>query len=301
LILKVEKVKVSFLYLHPEPLIRMSIIKKFFKSCLQGAAVRKISILSILIIAFCSATMDEYALINSIAFPEATFFTTDNLGYAYVVVENQLLKFDSNGKPQANYSENNLGLLRFVDASNPMKTFLFYPDFARIIILDSKLALQVNINLRSINVNQPMAACISKENGYWVYDREDDQIKKIDFNLQVIQQSGNLTQQIGYQLQPQSMVEEDGLLYLNNPATGILVFDRLATYFKTIPYPNLSNFQVIQKDVLFINKNKLYKYDSKSISEKEILIPGQKTIRSARIENQELYLLTNDSLKFYSF
>jgi hypothetical protein len=250
---------------------------------------------------FTSAQLDEYTLLNSIAFPTATFFTTDNLGYAYVVVENQLLKFDNRGNPQANHSENNLGVLRFVDASNPMKTLLFYPDYARLIILDSKLAVQANINLRSLNINQPTAACISKENGYWVYDREDDQIKKIDVNLQIVQQSGNLTQQIGYQVQPETIVEENGLLYLNNPSTGILVFDRLGTYFKTIPYQNLANFQVIQKDLLFINKNKLLQYDSKTISEKEILIPEQNSLRSARIENHQLYLLTNDSLKFYSF
>lgn len=250
---------------------------------------------------FCSAELDEYRLLYKIAFPTATFLTTDNLGYAYVVVENQLLKFNGQGKPFANFSEKNMGALNYVDASNPMKVVLFYPDFARILVLDFQLTLQVDINLRSLNINQPLTACISKENGYWVYDREDDQIKKLDVNLQVIQQSGNLTQLIGYQVQPKSMVEENGILYLNNPTTGILVFDRFATYFKTIPYQNLENFQVIQKDVLFINKNKLFKYDAKTISEMEILIPQQNSIRSARIENHQLYLLTNDSLKFYSF
>ncbi len=261
----------------------------------------KIFLLITTIFFFSSAAQDEYKLLKSIAFPTATFFTTDNLGNAFVVVENQLLKFDGRGRPDANFSEKNMGVLRHVDASNPMKVLLFYPDFARMLILDSRLALQSDINLRLLNVNQPMTACISKENGYWVYDREDDQIKKIDVNLQVIQQSGNLTQQIGYQVQPEMMVEENGLIYLNNPATGILVFDRLGTYFKTIPYQNLDYFQVIEKDILFINKNKLFRYDSKSISEKEILIPMQNSLRSARIENHQLYLLTNDSLKFYSF
>src|SRR5436190_13567133 len=82
---------------------------------------------------FTSAVSDDYKLLNSIPFQGVTFFTSDNLGQAYVVVENQLLQFDSNGKPVANYSEKNLGNLRFVDASNPMKILLFYPDFARVI------------------------------------------------------------------------------------------------------------------------------------------------------------------------
>ena len=56
---------------------------------------------------FSSAENEDYKLINSIAFPNAKFFTTDNLGNAYVIVENQLLQFDALGKPLANYNENN--------------------------------------------------------------------------------------------------------------------------------------------------------------------------------------------------
>ena len=152
-----------------------------------------------------------------------------------------------------------------------------------------------------MGINQPLAACYSKENGYWVYDREDDQLKKVDINLQVVQQSGNLTQLIGYQLQPGIMVEENGFVYLNNPSTGILVFDRFGTFYKTIPYQNLTDFQVIGKDMLFINKNRLLRYDSKSISEREVILPTHDSIRSARIEHHQLYLLTNDTLNFYSF
>ena len=253
------------------------------------------------LLVFCALVSDEYKLINSIPFSNATFITSDKLGNVYVVIENQLLQFDPRGKPLANYSETNLGSLQYVDAGNPMKILLFYPDFARIIILDSKLSPQSTIDLRTLNINQPIVACNSKEDGYWVYDREDDQLKKIDLNLQIVQQSGNLTQQVGYQMQPTLMTEENGLVYINNPSNGILVFDRFGTYYKTIPYPNLKNFQVIENDVLFINNNKLLRYDSKTIEEKQILLPYKDSIVSARIEQHQLYLLTSDSLNFYSF
>src|ERR1044072_2751903 len=81
---------------------------------------------------------DNYTLIRSIPFTNASF-TTDNLGNAYVIAENQLLQFDGNGKPKGNYSESNLGVLRSVDASDPLKILLYYPDFTQINILNSKL------------------------------------------------------------------------------------------------------------------------------------------------------------------
>jgi primosomal replication protein N len=244
---------------------------------------------------------EGYTLISSIPFPGATFFTTDKLGNSYVVVENQLLQFDPAGIPLANFSLKSVGNLRFVDASNPMKILLFYPDFAQIIVLDAKLSLQSQIDLRSLRIFQPLTACTSKENGYWIYDREDDVLKKLDFNLQVVAESGNLSQVIGYQIRPGLMVEENGLIYINNPETGILVFDRLGTYYKTISYQNLVSFQVIDKDVLFITNNKLMRLEFKSLSEKEVLLPQHDSIRIARIEQDKLYLLTSDSLNFYSF
>lgn len=244
---------------------------------------------------------NNYKMINSIPFQGDVFFTTDKLGNAYVIVENQLLQFDAEGNPVANFSESNLGTLYYVDPSNPMKILLFYRDFAKIKILDSKLSTQSDIELRSLNINQPLAACTSRDDGYWVYDREDEQLKKIDLNLQVVQRSGSLTQQLGYQVQPGIMIEDDGFVYMNNPSSGIIVFDRFGNYYKTIPYKNLTGFQLIEKEILFINHNKFFRYDSKIVSEKEILLPTSETVKSARIEQNQLYLLTSTSLNFYSF
>src|SRR6185369_8144211 len=97
-------------------------------------------ILNTLFFLLISFKADEYKLINSIPFAHAKF-TTDRLGNAYVIVENQLLQFDTIGKPKANYSNLNSGILFSVDASNPLKILLFYPDFARLELLNNKLAL----------------------------------------------------------------------------------------------------------------------------------------------------------------
>src|SRR4029079_15289087 len=129
------------------------------------------------------------------------------------------------------------------------------------------------------NINQPTAICNSGEDGYWIYGREDDQLKKIDNNLKIVFQSGNLTQVVGYQIQPEMMTEDNGFVYINNPSTGILVFDRYGTYYKTLPFTELKKFQVINKDLLFIKNNRLYRYESNSLEQKEILLPENDSIR----------------------
>jgi hypothetical protein len=243
---------------------------------------------------------DDYTLLKDIPFTNA-YFTTDNLLNAYVVAENQLLEFDSLGKPKANYSENNLGAIRSVDVSNPFKILLFYPDFAQITILDSKLAVQSNIRLRPIGIVQPTLICNSNNSGYWIFDLQDFQLKKIDLNLQVKAESGNIMQTVRHSISPNFLVESDNFVYLNDPASGILVFDLYGTYFKTIPIVELNSFQIISDELLYLHNNRLISFHLKKLEEKEILLPPHDSLVSARVEQKELFLLTSASLRFYSF
>jgi hypothetical protein len=258
-------------------------------------------IVVLLVFVICCAATGDYLLVNSIPFSNISYLTTDKLGNTYVIVGNQLLQFDLNGKPLANFSKNNLGTIRSIDASNPMKIVLFYPDFAQLIVLNSKLAEQATINLRALEINQPIVACASENGGYWIYDNDDDQLKKLDLNLQILYQSGNLTQVLGYKVQPRFLAEASGYVYMSDPENGILVFDLFGTYYKLLPFKGLRSFQVIDQNILFVKENKLFRYDSKTAAEQEVLLPVHDSILNARIEAQQLYLLTSDSLSFYSF
>lgn len=263
--------------------------------------MKKSIFLLLLVFSLVSAT-DDYNLVYSLPFiGSAKFCTTDKLGNAYVIVGNQLLKFSQTGKPLSNFSEITLGELRSVDVSNPMKILLFYPDFSRLIILNNRLSPTSTVNLQSLDINQPLAVCSSENFGYWIYDRQDDKLKKLDLNLQVVNESPNLTQALGFQLQPKSMAESGGMVYISDPENGLLVFDQFGTYYKTLHYPEIRNFQLIEKDILFVRSNKLFRYNSKTAMENEVLLPAHDSILSARIEQQQLYLLTTASLNFYSF
>jgi len=248
----------------------------------------------------CSFSGEEYTLLKSIQFADV-FFTTDKLGNAYVIAGNQLLMFDSQGRPIATYSDNTQGALRSADASDPLKILLYYPDFARIIILNSKLALQSTINLRPMGIVQPTLICNSNHEGYWVFDLQDFQLKKIDLNLRIGSESGNISQLVGYDVLPDFMVEADNFVYLNNPSTGILVFDLYGTYYKTIPIRNLHSFQLIGDELLYADSGAFHSFHLKRLEEREIILPKHDSIVNARIEQKELYLLTTASLNFYSF
>ena len=100
---------------------------------------------------------------------------------------------------------------------------------------------------------------------------------------------------------PDFLLEWDNNIYMNNPKTGILVFDQYSSYIKTIPITELKSFQIIGNDLLFVKENKMMKHNLKTLQENEVLLPPHDSLVCSRIEQQQLYLLTTSSLSFYSY
>ncbi|MFM7217638.1 MAG: hypothetical protein ACKO1U_06445 [Bacteroidota bacterium] len=227
--------------------------------------------------------------------------TTDAIGNLYVISDNQLLKFSPEGKPLQNYAEVRNGELRMVDASNPMKVLLFYPDMARLVALGTQFAPQSTIELRNLGIYQPTLACNSINEGYWIYDLQDFQLKKLDLNLQLVFQSGNLQLLTGKKVVPTSLIEYNQRVYLNDPSSGILVFDQFAGYYKTLPIHNIRSMQGV-KDRLYCNDGAhIVAIDIRRGGSDTLLLPSHRQIKFGRFTDSRLYLLTTDSLNIYSF
>ena len=72
----------------------------------------------------------------------------DNIGYIYATKNNTIYKFDEKGDLLASYNYNKYGAKPSIDVSVPMRVFLYFSDFKKIIILDSRLS-----EMRIIDVN----------------------------------------------------------------------------------------------------------------------------------------------------
>jgi hypothetical protein len=262
--------------------------------------MRKPVLYSLIFLVFTSLTVD-WQLVKTIPFTEITAFTTDNLGNAYVVSENLLLQFDNNGKPLNHYDEKNLGRLVYVDADNPLKILAFYPDFAQINILNSKLALQTTIQLRGLGIEQPLLICNSKvDYGIWVYDRQDFKLKKIDLNLQVTREGANIPQLIGKEINPRFLIEGGNYVFMSDPDMGILFFDQYGTYFKTLPVKNVYYMQATEEELFYVSNGSLYTYNFKTLLEQSVSLPVNDSLNAARVGQHRLFLSANNELKIFS-
>lgn len=198
----------------------------------------------------------------------ADFFTTDNQSNVYVVQANELSKYDNKGKLLYKYSNKSLGNIDYVDASNMLRLLVFYKNFSQIVFLDNTLSLNSEpVSLDKIGFQQAQLVCSSYNNALWVYNQQNFELLRIDQNFEKKQQTGNLSILLNVDLQPDFLLEYDNKVYLNNPSTGILVFDVYGTYYKTLPLKNLKSFQPIGDFIYFFSDNKVKAYNAKTAEE----------------------------------
>lgn len=227
-------------------------------------------------------------------------FQTDNLGNLYLIKGNVLEKYDRDGRLTGSFSDKQLGDISFVDATNPLKPIVFYRPFTRVVFLDNTLSLNGEpLRLEEKDLQGARLVCTSHDNGLWVYDDHNSELVRLEKDFGKKVRTGNITQTLGYKPNPNFLTESNNLVYLNDPATGILVFDVFGTYYKTLPLKGLSSFQLSGNNIVYPSASMINSYNTKLLTESSTSLPDS-AVTWARTEKERLYVLKGDSLKIYS-
>jgi len=214
-------------------------------------------------------------------------FTTDNLGNVYTIRNHELKKFRPDGSLWLLFSNISLGNISFVDATNPLKILLFYKDFSRIQFLDNMLSERSPvIQLQQLGYDQTVATCTSYDNGFWIFDQLNFELVRFNQDLIQTQNVKNLNQILGYEFTPTFLTEHNNYLFMNIPNKGILVFDIYGTYIKTIPLPDLIDFQVYNDLIYYLKEGKPSVYNMKTLQTSVLDFP--ESLLSYRIEKESI-------------
>ena len=231
------------------------------------------------------------------------FFTTDNLGQVYLIKGDQLFKYNKFGSLLFTYSNKVLGQITIIDASNPLRLLLYYRDFGQIEFLDDALSLIGSaINLEEKLMGQSTLACASTNDEMWLYDPLDFRLVRINQKLKVSYESLNINQISGTNILPNLLIEYNNWVYLNNPTTGVLVFDVYGTYSKTIPIKGLQSFKFEDNQLFYFKDKKFIAYDLNRFSEIEMMLPKLSSdAKNIRIERAEklLAVLKENKLELF--
>ena len=228
------------------------------------------------------------------------FVDVDQAGNLYFVKDDQLKKYNSNGQLLKIYSNKKLGKIFSVDVSNPLRILLFYKDQSQIIYLDSQLSQNAeSIDLLNYNLEQTDLVCNSVNNGFWLFDRQNAQLFRMDAFFNKIVNTGNLNVLLSRKIDPNFILEKENYLFINNPDEGILMFDIYGTYYKTIPISGLKHFTVKSGKIYYFKDKVFYKFDFTKFISDEISF-NELSLNDIIKSDTEIIKVYKDSVCFSS-
>lgn len=243
-----------------------------------------------------------YRFFKKINYPVSSF-TVDNIGELYIInSNNQLKKYDANGDSIGVFNEvTKYGKLSFVAAQNPWKTLLLYQNYSTIVLLDKYLQSIGTINLRNKNIYRVKAITSSYDNKIWLFDEQDNKLKKIDDNGNVELETTDFRLLFDNVPTPQKIVDNGGFVYLYDPENGLYVFDYYGAFKNKLTFLGWNGFEVIDKVIYGFDQLNLYKYTPPLPDLSTTKLPVfMENAKSIELQNHKIYFLADHQLNVYS-
>jgi hypothetical protein len=231
-------------------------------------------------------------------------FTVDNIGALYLITtDNQLKKYNEKGDSVGVFNEvTKYGKLSYVDAENPWKTILFYKNFSTIVLLDKYLNVVTALNLRKQNIFQVRAVTSSYDNNIWLFDEQDNKLKKIDDNGNLLSETVDFRLLFDSVPDPVKIIDRDGFIYLYDPQKGVYIFDYYGSFKSKLTFLNWTDIEVLGKNIYGFDKENIYKYTVPLPDVASYKLPADLQNNTAiKISNRRIYVLKNRELRIYSF
>jgi len=192
---------------------------------------------------------------------------TDDLGNHLIAAKANLTKIDIDGNFLSRYHPLYQGKISGIDAKDPRRIMLYYKEYSYVQFLNQELANTVSLSVYSINsrpepvnldiLNLAYASlvCLDSYNeAYWVYDANSTDIVLIDQDNRIDFKADALDQIIDKDPNPNFMIMEGDRLFINNPTTGVYIFDENGSFVRLLPLVGLKKVQVL-KDLMFYTTN----------------------------------------------
>ena len=243
-----------------------------------------------------------FSFLKKIEYPISSF-AVDNIGELYIInTDNQLKKINEKGDSVGVFNQvTKYGKLSYVEAQNPWKAILFYKNFSTIVLLDKYLNVIAAINLRNKNIFQVRAVTTSYDNNIWLYDEQENKLKKIDDAGNIISETVDFRLLFDSVPTPEKIIDRDGFVYLYDPQKGVYLFDYYGSFKSRLPLLHWTDITVIGKTIYGFDEENLYKYTPPLPDINKYKLPvALQNNNSIQLNNHKIYILKNQQLQIYS-
>ena len=242
----------------------------------------------------------EYQLIASID-TVAKIASVDNFGNLFIVTpQNEVLKFNAKGKFLWNYTNKTFGEINHLDVTDPLRVILYYAAFQQIVVLNNNLS---EISKYSFNHNpdqQITLTASANNNGFWVYDQINRELKKLSNSFIDDLKSGNIYQRNGFDMKANFMVSDEQYVYINDEQFGIRIFDSYGNFIKTAVINVKKEFEVNGAEIYFFAAQKLMSYNYLTFKMTEVPLPVKSGFTNALLRFNRLVVLNEKGLTLWA-
>ncbi len=223
----------------------------------------------------------------------------DKLENIYIYNQDLLIKLNSNGEIKNKYSNKLLGNITFIDVTNPLKILVFYQGNSTLLLLDNTLTEQSSpISLEQSGIEFVQHACISQNNGFWVYDAKTFQFKRFDEHLNLLSESGNTYLTTKTTLNPTLFYEINNRLIVQDDEKGFFTFDINGNFIKHVACTDCHFLSQHDEIIYYIQHDVLHLYHQTTYDEAKYTLPNKNA--QYYWMNGSLWLKTNSYIEKYT-
>lgn len=242
----------------------------------------------------------EYQLIAKID-TVAKIASVDNFGNLFLVTpQNEVLKFNAKGNFLWNYTNKTFGEISQLDVTDPLRVILYYAAFQQIVVLNNNLS---EISKYSFNQNPEQQVTLissANNNGFWVYDQINRELKKLSNYFIDDLKSGNIYQRNGFDMKANFMLSDEQYVYINDEQFGIRIFDSYGNFIKTAAINVKKEFEVNGAEIYFFDDQKLMNYNYLTFQMKEVPLPVKSGFTNALLRFNRLVVLNEKGLTLWA-
>ncbi len=228
---------------------------------------------------------------------EVIFATVDRPGELYVVSKNgQIQRFGIDGKRLSVYKDKPAPTL--FDPRDGARLFVYFRQDQHYAFLNPSFDVTASYPIDSSFVIDPWLACVSGDHNLWVIDAADKSLKKINVLSSSVDVDVKISDQHATDVSAITFMREyQGFLFLLNKEKGILIFNSMGRWLKTIERPELPYFNFLGEELYYPDADKtllfnLFTAETRAITSK----PG----RFMLLTDERIFTVDGHQIDFFA-
>lgn len=237
--------------------------------------------------------------INSVTINDRIIYATvDRPGELYIVTKKgEIQRFDVDGNLMSVYRNQPAPTL--FDPRDGARLFVYFRQDQRYSYMNPSLELSKSQIIDPALAVEPWLICSSGDHNLWILDAADVSIKKINVASSSVEVDNKIADTlIGKASEITFMREYQGFLFLLHQAKGILIFNKMGRWLKTIEVPQLKYFNFLGEELYYPEGNKLKFLNLFTTETRES--PNSQPGGLNLVTDERMYTVEESTLGFFS-